>query len=129
MPVWPRSRGRLHVRGGVQRLSVKGPELITERDQIRTVADRWGEQYGKPYWKSDERKQEIGRRLAALDKEKCSAADVAAIIGNDSWSLLQCDNCEAEVTAVVRVGDEPDYDSRTVTLCKSCAVKAVEAFA
>ncbi len=108
---------------------MKGPELITERDQIRTVADRWGEQYGKPYWKNDEEKQEIGRRLAALDKEKCSAADVAAIIGNDSWSLLQCDNCEAEVTAVVRVGDDPDYDSRTVTLCKPCAVKAVEAFA
>ena len=38
-------------------------------------------------------------------------------------------NCDADATSVVRMGDEPDYDSSTVTLCKPCAVKAVEAFA
>jgi len=94
--------------------TVKGPVLITERDQIRRVADRWGEQYGGNDWKDDEEKQSIHRKLIALDKETCSAADVAAIIGNDSWSRLDCDNCDADVTAVVRMGDEPDYESRTI---------------
>ena len=88
---------------------MKGPELITERDRIRTVADRWGEQYGKPYWKNDEEKQAIRRKLIALNKETCSAADVEAIIGNDSWCRLECDTCDADATSVVRMGDEPDY--------------------
>lgn len=100
-------------------------KLITERDVIRQVPARWRktcEGVKDPSWWGNV--QKVEERLFALDTETCTAGDVDAIIGNSSWTHISCDECQIRVTAIVEAGEEPDYESRTVHLCKSCAEKA-----
>ena len=100
-------------------------KLLTERTLIREVAQRWAEQYSGAHWRKDKEKQDIGRRLAALDPERATASDVAAIIGNDSWTRIDhCDECGAEnIPAVVRLAD--DDASSATDICLPCLRKAV----
>lgn len=97
-------------------------KLITEHGKIRGVAARWGEQYR---YSTDADKLAIKTRLLALP-ENATAADVFAVIGNDSWTRLTCDECKRDVKAVAQLGDEPDYESSTVLLCVDCAVQTLE---
>lgn len=102
--------------------------VITMRDQIRTVAKRWDEQYfrrGKWY---DDKSRAISERLHRLDPETATPADVAAIIGNQLWAdPMRCDCCGVDVIIVVQVGEEPDYESATASLCIQCAADALAA--
>lgn len=94
-------------------------ELITERTQVRNVAKLWRRQYPNS-------KQDIAEKLDALDVETATAEDVAAIIGNDSWCKpSKCNECGETVPVAVMVGEEPDYESATATLCFSCVEKAL----
>lgn len=102
-------------------------KTITTRDCIRNIAKRWSLQYSSSYWAKDHDKQRIGAALASLDKETATAADVAAIIGNSSWTKLECDECGKTVDAVVEVGHEPDYESSTARLCLPCVQTAAKA--
>lgn len=47
--------------------------------------------------------------------------------GSDSFGLT-CDECGLEVGAIVRFGDEPDYERRWQDLCKDCLQKAISLF-
>jgi hypothetical protein len=110
-------------------------KLTTQRDLIRSVATRWRQQY-EPFThdtplfsvRNGHRqvipKKEIAASLEALDKETATAADVAAIIGNESWTRLTCDECGKDTDAVIMVGQEPDYESHTASLCRSCVERA-----
>jgi len=101
--------------------------LLDERAEIASVADRWK----KGYLRSDGSwgtlhkgsSQSVYEALAALP-ETASAADVARVIGNDSWIGEDCTECGAP--AVVLVGDEPDIESVTAYLCASCVQKLVD---
>lgn len=93
--------------------------ISTERDKIRTVVARWKVQY--PTNRSSGEKLAIGEKLAALDPETATAEDVKQIIGNDSWTTAWCDECESSHAWTVRIGQETDYESSTVTLCRNCA--------
>lgn len=108
-------------------------ELITQRDLIRGVAEKWRRQYSKSsYWETPNATgrtaAQVAARLDALDVETATHEDVAKIIGNDSWTELICNSCRADCERVVQVGEPDDYESRTANLCLSCARKAVEAF-
>lgn len=111
-------------------------KLTTQRDLIRSVAARWRQQY-EPFTNDDKplfsvrngyrepiREKPIAEKLDALDKETATAADVAAIIGNESWTRLTCDECGKDTDAVLTVGQEPDYESHTASLCRSCVERA-----
>ncbi len=100
-------------------------EAFTERDVIRGVPKRWRAQY--PENKGD--KHAIWVALKRLDLETCTAADVDAVIGNGSWTRIDCDGCGNKVDTAVTVGQEPDYDSSTATICAVCLQQAVEALA
>ena len=102
-------------------------KLITERTQIRDVAARWAKTYPTNGWYgSDLKKQSIAKALSELDAETATSADVASIIGNDSWCCpSMCDECEAVVDVAVQVGEEPDDESNTATLCFACVEKAM----
>lgn len=103
-------------------------KLITERTLVRDVATRWANAYPKagPYGR-DPQKQAITKALAALDAEIATAADVAEIIGNDSWcERPKCHECGETVDAAVQVGEELDYESNTATLCMACLQNALE---
>lgn len=115
-------------------------KLTTQRELIRTVAANWRRAYGPDF--SDLHfsrhvdksrhpltKKQIMERLDALDGETATAEEVNAIIGNKLWTRLVCDECGREdADAVLVVGEEPDYDSCTASLCRSCVQQAALAF-
>ena len=107
-------------------------KFITIRDLIRSVARRW---YGTYHPERTERWSLLGiepekkyESLSAMDVETATAEDVADIVGNDSWTNLQCDECGESVTMVVQLGQEPDYESNTANVCIRCLGEVVKRY-
>ena len=96
-------------------------ELKTKANKIKTVADRWDLQYPRPYSLD---KDMIGNALRS--KSPKTEKEVMDIIGNRSWTSVVCDECGLEHDIVIRLGEEPDYESATVYVCKSCLKKALK---
>jgi len=107
-------------------------KLINERTLIRGVAEAWEQQYWAPPSPKITACSEILKKLRNLDKEKATAEEVALIIGNDSWAsekaIPKCSECGENVSEIVQVGEEPDYESNTSWICKKCLVRALELF-
>lgn len=101
-------------------------QLITTRSAIRGLLEAWVRQYppGHSYGLD---KDEIQKRLASLDLEKCSVDDVDRIIGSgQNWTRIRCDNCSNDVDAAILLGQEPYYDSPTAVVCRSCLQEALQ---
>lgn len=97
---------------------------LCERYYVRSIAARWDAQYaGYP---EDSDKFLIGEKLRALNVETGTCSMVEEIIGNLSWTGAGCSECEARFVDGVRIGDEPDWESRTVYLCDPCLDKLVQ---
>lgn len=100
-------------------------KIITHRLLIQNVARRWRETYfSNGEWKYDSGKSDIYKKLATLLKDKATAKEVNDIIGNESWTRITCNECRKDTDWVMRLGEEPDYESETACLCKSCIQKA-----
>lgn len=97
----------------------KRPVLLTVLGLAATAANRFRE-----HFKGDDSKELVFSRLRALPIDP-TPAQVTAAIGNDSWTRLHCDHCDKDVTRVVQVGDEPDWESSTVKLCEPCLEEAM----
>jgi hypothetical protein len=67
----------------------------------------------------------IYERLLALP-ETATAKDVERIIGNDSWVGHRCVECRQYGCEFFQLGQEPDYESETVVVCPSCALKIAD---
>jgi hypothetical protein len=102
------------------------PILVTKRDLIKNVANRWREQYPEVNSGKHSRFVQTYRDLLALDLGTCTADEVDAVIGNSSWTRNECQSCGDDVDAAVIVGQEPDYESATARLCKSCLQAALD---
>ena len=106
--------------------------LITKLDIILGVAKRWRSQYNDAgldtldYQRPHQTKRDILNQLEALDLTSATQEEVNKIIGNDSWTALKCDECGEDVDAVVRVGEEPNYESQTACVCRACLAKAAQ---
>lgn len=101
-------------------------ELLNERNQVRTVAERWRAHYGEGTYGADKRGRAVGRELAALDPETATAEQVAEIIGNRSWvGQNTCHECGAQTWSAVQLGEPPGYESRTATICANCLLSAL----
>jgi hypothetical protein len=109
--------------------------LITRQTQADTAAQRWLNQYG--YYINGKGKTDFAN--GPFDPTKKYAALVALgpnpspdavdrVIGNGSWTdTPTCSECgRAGLPAVVQVGEEPDYDSRTAWLCGDCLRRAID---
>ncbi len=70
-------------------------------------------------------KEETYQRLLALG-DSPSPDDVDGIIGNETWTHEYCDGCKGYVSESVCVGQVPDYESSTATLCRACVFDAVK---
>lgn len=94
--------------------------LVTQRHAIRVSPARWKRQYAKNGdWRGDEESKAIYEKLMALDRDTCSAADVDAIIGNDSWTTQLCYACSQYVPdAVVITRMEGEF-----RICVACCEK------
>lgn len=99
-------------------------KVITQRDCILEVCDRWRSQYS--YKGVGQDKLDTLKKLEALDLTTCSAEDVNRTIGNNSWTDLNCNECKAKTDWVLVVGEEPDYESRTASLCRACVQLAAD---
>lgn len=86
-------------------------QVISPRRLILEVVNRWKRQY-------PDSRLETRAKLEALDLTTATAADIAAIIGNDSWSRLWCDGCSGYVDGPV-ILINPDGDG-TPTICATC---------
>jgi hypothetical protein len=97
-------------------------ELLDERSQVKAAIQRWIAKYGmdKTYG-ADKRGRKVGAELAELDAETATAEQVGEIIGNRSWACPRsCDECGQETWQLVQLGEEPDYESRTASICSDC---------
>lgn len=105
-------------------------KLITLREIIKSTPDRYKRDQGK-YWETKLRetgktRAQMHAELLALDLDNCTKEDVNKIMGNSSWTNLTCDECKQNVDKVVQLGEEPDYESSTASICFSCLTKAVK---
>lgn len=101
--------------------------LLNERNQVRTVAEKWRRQYGSGSYGADDRGRNVGDELSQLDKETATAEQVAEIIGNKSWvSKVTCDECGVQTWDAVQIGEEPDYESATAEICADCLRAALK---
>lgn len=100
-------------------------KLINKKDILDSVVDRYKTAYprDRELW-GGKRSGDILSQLQALDV--MTESDAKRIIGNDSWTSLRCNECEQEVNAVVQLGEEPDYESRTACICFDCLEKAMQ---
>jgi hypothetical protein len=97
--------------------------IITTREMILAVADRWENTYGPGHpYHTRERMDQL-RRLRELDAMTATPEDVGEIISR-SWIDLKCDECGKVVDAVIQVGEPPDWESATARLCAACVEKA-----
>lgn len=105
--------------------------IITERQEILGVAERWKNNYCKPggEWYTLHKNISAGfiySRLYELDLNTATAKQVNDIIGNESWTRIKCDECEENKTELIDVGQKEDYESRTACICFDCLKKANE---
>lgn len=103
--------------------------FIGPRYGVETVAERWKTQYKRGQERHSGmagNSKEIWERLAALDPKAATDAEVAAIIGNGSWTGLEnCHECGAKKVPVVQLGQPEDYESHTARICQACLEKAL----
>jgi DNA-directed RNA polymerase subunit M/transcription elongation factor TFIIS len=91
-------------------------ELITKQDKIRTVLERWKNQY-------PDSKKDIAKKLEQTKPK--TEDEVADIIGNRSWTTQHCYECGKDKDIILQLGEEPDYESATTYICAECLQKAV----
>ncbi len=109
--------------------------LITKKEKIAKVASRWykayfcslrhGEWYmNSPLNRKGKTKEEIYNTL--IEKKPETEQEVIDIVGNRSWTSNCCDECGKESDILVVIGQEPNYESDTASICKNCLEKALE---
>jgi len=106
-------------------------KVISRIERAQLAYSRWQSTYQSGYkelWGSD--KEKIGSQLrdmreAAMDGAPLTPEMVNEVIGNTSWTSVECDECGKQVESAMMVGQEEDHDSRTATICLLCLKKAV----
>lgn len=102
-------------------------KLVTPKIQAAEAAERWKKQYchGDKWGHFACDAKGVYDRLRALGSAP-EPDDVDHIIGNRSWTRVACDECKNNVAEVcVILGQEPDYESSTASICVQCLKDAV----
>ena len=105
--------------------------LLTRADKIKGVVDRWELQYyinNRGIWMTSQhmKLQPEGKweKLKELP-ENAKREDVEKIIGNKSWTEIDCDICRKDVeSALIFTGE----DNHTRTICEKCLKKGMKLF-
>jgi hypothetical protein len=90
---------------------------LTKENHVASVPARWRRQYGKGEWVNDFKKQDIQNKLDAAIPSK-EVYD--KIIGNQSWTRLECDSCGKDVEIVVFVKSKASDEYGESAFCKKC---------
>lgn len=101
--------------------------LITRQMLADSAPSRFLSQYGN---RTDANHQGVKFSVISLALDflptPIDPNEVDRIIGNTSWtSVPNCDECGAqELSAVIAIGQESDYDSNTAYICHTCLTSA-----
>ena len=99
--------------------------IITRREKIANVAQAWKRQYydGRRWtYKADH--QVTYNRLMQLSPN-ATEHDVEEIIGNDSWTGVECNICEDEhCVAVIGLGWSDEHGEPLAWACLACLQEA-----
>lgn len=103
--------------------------IITKRDRIKRVPERWKAQYctssgyhAMPRWGGfgDRSPECVYNQLCALNLDTCTEDDIAAIIGSNGWAKQACSVCQrADPGDILLFSDR--LGAFSVTLCEGCA--------
>jgi hypothetical protein len=102
-------------------------KIITSQYLARCVAQEWKGRYLLPNgrWGETLSGSSEVKYLDLLSLgENPTPEDISKVIGNSSWTDLSCDECGNNVDRVIHLGEEQDYDSRTVLICGTCLERA-----
>lgn len=92
-------------------------QTLTKRNLIDAIAKRWKQQY------PCDSGSQILTELMALSHP--TEQQVSDIIGNRSWTINTCTECERSVEVVVLLGYEPVLDNWGCKLCLECIQRAL----
>ena len=65
-------------------------------------------------------------RMKTLDLASCTVAQFNDAMEVTHWLDNRCDECDGDFDTVVQLGQEPDYESKTVEICMDCLVKSIQ---
>lgn len=92
---------------------------VTLRTMVQSVAERWRRQYA-PFGGQYPKSLSTYEKLSALDASVATPEEVEAIIGNRSWTRVECDGCGRNVGAAVEI----ERYEQSLTLCADCLTRA-----
>jgi hypothetical protein len=90
----------------------------TKQQLCREIAERWADVYASRYAEWPD-KAITHQRLVALNGNG-TEVEIAAIIGNNSWTENRCHECGKDAQTTVQLGEEPDYDTCFAFACLTC---------
>jgi len=93
-------------------------KVLTKRDLIKDIITAWERQFGvepeKPRWRS------VLNQLRQLNLSTASAEEVEGIIGNRTWTRLQCIECHRESESAMQLGEDLECEGVAPCICPSC---------
>lgn len=92
-------------------------KTLTREKHIASVPSRWKKQYGYGHWLNHKDKQDIQNKL---DKTLPCKEEFDKIIGNSSWTSLECNSCGKDVEIVVFVKSRGSEEYGESAFCKEC---------
>jgi len=95
--------------------------VITRESRAAEAASMWKDQCHIRITAGDKSRHDIYDLL----KKATSADEVDEIVGNKSWTRVTCNECDRDVNVAVQLGEEPDYESNTATICLECLQDAL----
>jgi Pyruvate/2-oxoacid:ferredoxin oxidoreductase delta subunit len=100
-------------------------KLITRQSKVKGAIQSFLNNYPQ-YNKSNSPfyTKERYNKVVALDPDTATPEDVEMVL-NPSWVQCMCYECGCCVDAVVQMGQEPDYESIWVEVCKGCLQRAL----
>lgn len=102
-------------------------EIITSRILILNILKDY-----KIYYKSNKYNEDIDFdekyiKLSELNLENAKIEWIDDIMGNDSWTHIQCSECRKSSEWVIMLGKyTEDYDDCSCYLCRECFNKAIK---
>ena len=98
---------------------------LTKQELANKAADSWKNQYCPTGVWNQGINVAVFQELKALG-DTPTPEQVDSVIGNRSWTMLKCYECDTEVNAVIILGNA-EYEKETY-ICKGCLNKAVKLF-
>lgn len=96
--------------------------LTHRQEVIDSAVERFERQYGDVRYLMHSAK--VGP-LKALKKDETYADEIDRIIGNDSWTKIECDECGERVETVANLGTDHEWGGPAASVCEECLSKAL----